>query len=336
MSDTSITDDLPSAFLSVYVPDSESDQSGTTFTCSVDARWAEAVYTGRPVGDIDDDYVQAATVQSTREFGEITGYEHNFLPTNDSTWRRVQMDLDWLNMLTPSTNNSTSGSTSLASLLTDVGMDNSTGIIFNWVDVTTTLEGIIATLVADGMSRQGYADNGGSSRHFSDASNLLPYDASASAMQRLISGTRAFPPPAGRATVMKFSVVVGGYAYRADSLAYYLALTVLFLHAALALCHVAYLLWTRICCDAWDSIIGLIVLAATSGVPTTSPSAVDIFKNAATGIERYRTMKTKLHVKRSSTSAPGVAAQTDVNMFFGDEKLAAGHQKLEIDKSYGQ
>ena len=335
LNDNSTTDDLPSAFLDVYVPDSESDQTGMIFTCSVDARWAEAVYTGRPVGYIDADYVQAATVQSNRDFGQLTGYQYNFLPTNDSTWRRVRVDLDWLNTLTPSINDSTSGWTSLASLLTDVGMDNSTGIVFNWVDVTSTLEGIIATLVADGMSRQGYSENGGSSRHFSDALNILPYDGSASAMQRLLAGTRAFPPPAGRATIMKFSVVVGGYAYRADSIAYYLALTVLFLHAALALCHVAYLLWTRICCDAWDSIVGLIVLAATSGIPITSPGAVDIFKNAATGVERYRTMNTKLRVKRSSAPALGVAVQTDVKIFFGDEKLAAGHQKLEIGKAYG-
>lgn len=335
LNDNSVTDDLPSAFIAVYVPDSESNHTGTTFTCSVDARWAESVYTGRPVGDIDADYVQAATVQSNRDFGQLIGYQYNFLPANDNTWRRVKVDLDWLNTLTPSINDSTSGWTSLASLLTDVGMDNSTGIIINWIDVTSTLEGIIATLVADGMSRQGYSENGGSSRHFSDALNILPHDASASAMQRLLAGTRVFPTPAGRATIMKFSVVVGGYAYRADSLAYYLALTVLFLHAALALCHVAYLLWTRICCNAWDSIIGLIVLAATSGVPINSPSADDVFKNAATGVERYRTMNTKLRVKKSSAPALGAAVQTDVKIFFGDEKLAVGHQNLEIGKAYG-
>lgn len=99
------------------------------------------------------------------------------------------------------------------------------------------------------MSRQGYAANGGSSRHFSDVLDLLPWDNSASSQQELLAGTYLFPLPAGTATRLHWSVVVGGYAYRADSVTYYLALTVLFMYAALALGHVAYMLWSRVCCD---------------------------------------------------------------------------------------
>lgn len=328
LSDNSYTTDLPSAFLSVQIPYSGSNNTGTTFTCSVDARWAMGIYSGGPVGDVDADYVQTATIQNTRPYPDLTGYQYNFLPVDDGSWRRVQIDTDWLNALTPTLSNSTSGWTSLAALLTGMGMDNSTGEIIQWADVLSVLETVIAALVADGMSRQGYAANGGSSTQFSDALNLLPWDNSASSQQSLLAGMYAFPSPEGTATQLHWSVVVGGYAYRADSLAYYLALTVLFLHAALALSHVSYILWRRVCCDAWDSFIGLLVLAAKSG-------AVDMFENASAGIERYRTMSTQVRIRASPTSGAGAANQEDVKILFGDQTLPAGYQTLEIDQTYG-
>lgn len=335
LSDNTFTTDLPSAFLSVQIPYSGSNNTGTAFTCSVDARWARSTYSGGPVGDVDADYIQTATIQNARPVTpDLTlGYQYNFLPINDGTWRRLQIDLDWLNTLTPPLANSTSGYTSLAALLTDMGMDNSTGTIVDWIDLSSVLETVIATFVADGMSRQGYTSNGGSSTNFTDALNLLPWDNSASSQQSLLAGTYHFPPPAGLATPLKWSVVVGGYAYRADSLAYYLALTVLFLHAALALGHVVYVLWTRVCCDAWDSFVGLIVLAARSGMPR-APGAVDVFENTSVGIERYRTMGTQVRIRTLPTSNIASASQEDVKIFFGDEGLAGGCQALKIDKAY--
>lgn len=334
LSDNSNTTDVPSAFLSVQIPYSGFNNTGTIFSCSIDARWAMGTYTGGPVGDVDADYIQTATIQNTRPFPDIQGYQYNFLPVDDGSWRRVQIDIDWLNILTPPLGNSTSGWTSLAALLTDIGLDNSTGIIFDWIDVPSMLETIIATLVADGMSRQGYAANGGSSAHFSDALSLLPWDNSVSSQQSLLAGTYAFPPPIGAATQLHWSVVVGGFAYRADSLAYYLALTVLFLHAAFALCHVAYLLWSRVCCDAWESFLSLIVLATKSGMPEAS-GAVDVFKNASAGIERYRTMATPVRVRALPTAGGTAAGQADVKILFGNNTPTAGYHELEVNKPYG-
>ena len=336
LSDNSYTADVPSAFLSVQLPVSHILNAGLTFSCSVDARWAMGTYSGGPVGDRDAEYVQTATVQNTRAFGDLTGYEYNFLPIDDGSWRRVQIDTDWLNILTPFLDSNSPGWTSLAALLTDIGMDNSTGIIIQWDDVSSVLETIIATLVADGMSRQGYAANGGTSTHFSDALSQIPWDNSAPSQQSLLAGTYAFPPPAGPSTPLRWTVVVAGYAYRADSLAYYLALTVLFLHAALALGHMAYVLRTRVCCDAWDSFVGLVVLAAKSSVPAASSGAADVFKNASAGIERYRTMGTNVRVRAlSSTPTFGAAAQEEIKIIFGDKRLEAGYQTLQTDKIYG-
>ena len=334
LSDGSYTTDLPSAFLSVQIPYSESDTTGTMLTCSVDARWATGTYSGEGVGDQDADYVQTATVKNSRPFPDLSGYQYNFLPVADGSWRRVEIDLGWLNTLTPPIGNSTSGWTSLAALLTDMGMDNSTGIIDDWYDVVPVLETIIATLVADGMSRQGYAANGGSSTHPSDALSLLPWDNSASSQHSILAGTYAFQPPVGPATRLQWSVVVSGFAYRADSLAYYLALTVLFVHAALALGHVAYVLHTRVCCDAFDSFIGLVVLAAKSGMPKAF-GAVDVFENASAGIEQYRTMGTLVRIRALLTSGGTAAGQANVKVVFGDTTLPAGYRALETDTAYG-
>lgn len=46
-------------------------------------------------------------------------------------------------------------------------------------------------------------------------------------------------------------------------------------------------------------------------------------------------MNTKLRVKRFSAPALGIVVQTDVKIFFDDERLAAGHLTLEIVYSYG-
>ncbi|CAF9930488.1 MAG: hypothetical protein ALECFALPRED_004612 [Alectoria fallacina] len=165
--------------------------------------------------------------------------------------------------------------------------------------------------------------------------NLLPWDNSASSQQSLLAGTYVFPPSVGTATPLHWSVVVGGYAYRADSLAYYLALTVLFVHAALALGHVVYGLRTRVCCDAWDSLVGLMVLAANSGMAGASGIA-DVFENASAGIERYRTMDTQVRVRALPTSGASAAGQEDVKNPFGDKTLAAEYRALEVDKTYGE
>ena len=335
MSDDSNTTDMPSAFLSVQIPYIDSNETGTTFTCSVDARWAVGIYSGGTVADLDADYVQKATIKNTRPFApDLNGYQYNFLPIDDGSWRRVHMDTDWLYALTPLFGSSTSGWTSLAALLTEMGMDNSTGIIMDWWEVRPTLETIIATFVADGMSRQGYNANGGSSSLTSDAPSLLPWDNSASSQQSILAGRYAFPRPADTVTQLHWSVVVGGYAYKADSLAYYLALTVLFLHAAIALSHVGYVLWTRVCCDAWDSFIGLIVLTAKSGMHRPS-GVVDVFKNASVGIKRYQTMSTPVRLRVSTTSGVTATGQEDVDILFGNEALPVGYGTIEANKAYG-
>lgn len=295
-----------------------------------------SAYDGGPIGHQDADYVQRVTVQEFGPLGAfVRGSRYNFLPTNDGSWRRVQIDINWLKTLTPPVNTVNPFQSSLAMLLRDIGADNSTGLVVKWEDIAPSLESIVATLVADGMSRQGYTTNGGSSTRSFDTRNLLPWNNSASSQDSILAGTHAFPRPEGAATRLRWTIVVGGYAYRADSTAYYLALTVLFLHAAFALAHVSYILWTRICSDAFDSFIGLIVLAALSGKRGIPDSPSNIFENASAGVERYRTMATEVRVRVKPASRSAAPGQEHIQLLFGDEKYAQGYRELEEIKAYG-
>ena len=175
------------------------------------------------MGDIDADYIQTAKIKNRRPFAsELADYQYNFHAIDDGSWRRVHMDIDWLYALTPFLGSSTSGWTSLAAFLSGMGMDNSTDITIDWWNVRSTPETIIATFVGDKMSRQGYNVNGGTSMLASDALYLMPWDISAPSQQSLVVGTFALPRSARTATQLRWSVVVGGYAYKADSFASYL------------------------------------------------------------------------------------------------------------------
>ena len=355
LSNGSITTDVPSAFLSVMIPHdisnttggtsittantanktgNTSNTTGTVFTCSVDARWAMANYRGEPIQTDPNLYTLSAVL------------EHLQPQPGDTSWRRVQIDRDWLENLTPPLNESKSGWNTLAASLTDIGMENITAIVVDPDAMSLTLESVTSSFVADGMSRQGYSANGGSMSNASGELSLLPWDGSTSSRDSILSGTYSSPRPGGPATRLKWSVIVSGYAYLADSTAYYLALTVLFVHAALALGHTAYVLKTRVFCDAWDSFVNIIVLAATSGLAVGDSN---LFKNTGGGIDGYRTMSTNVRIRASSlppppSSSKGIdvdAATTKegeehVKILFGNEEPdTVRYRRLERGKAYG-
>ena len=321
---------------------------------------------GGPIGYTNVEYVQSATIRSTRSPLDAAGHSFNFLPIDDGTWRRVRMDLDWLGSLTPSlsTNNSAQDWTSLSALINNIGLDNSTGLIVEWESGIATLEVIVAALVTNGLSRQGYTANVGTPEHIPDRDHLVPWDSSPDAQTSIIAGTYAFPSPTPNATTanpvaatqLTLSITAAGYAYKADSAAYFLALTVLFAHAALALGHIIYLcIFSRITSEAWDSLVSLLLLAIVSGQRTltasssnsgaSSSSSSQTFGNAGAWVERYKTFSTPAYVRavpsRGSTSngngtnnVPTGNVEEDVALVFGD---ALGNRlpALKVREKYG-
>ncbi|KAL9043779.1 MAG: hypothetical protein Q9214_003045 [Letrouitia sp. 1 TL-2023] len=306
-------------------------------------------------------------LHSQRYPSRVRGWKYNHLPVNDGSWRKVQIDSDWLEALTPHMDSNSSGSTSLAYVLKNMDITNHTD-----PRVTPKLEATIATLVADGMSRTGLRSISRAPLNFSDPLHLIA-DKPASRWGGLMKGSYSFPQPEGLATELKWSVSVSGYAYHADSNASRLALAVLFLHAALVIGHIIYIIRTRLSRQAWDSMISYVVLAAVSSIGMISNTgdkdedslenddnsdtrdSSSVFKNASSGISRFRTMSTEVRVRAKTTnvhhvtssqsaSAADVSTSVEggrsdqVKMIFGrtDENLLEkeGYRQIEIGKVY--
>ena len=338
LSDGSTTSDLPSALLSIVLPigkDRKNRSTGVVYPCSVDARWAKSTYQGSNIALIGEVYSQTAQADHKRRFlPNHTGYDKNFLPINDGSWRKVKITNDWLYVLTPPLSNGTSGQTVLSNLLAKLRLDNSTGEVFMWSDLTSIIESITATVVADGMSRLGFTANAGPIKHISDSNHILPWNGTASNIRSVLGSNYVFQHPAGPANGVKISIFVGGYAYSADSVAYYLALTVLLVHAAIAFSYMAYTLKTRECCNAWNSFLGLFILAATSEVSEAS-KIDEVLQKTSSGVEQYRTLKTAVRIRTlndSPTSPP--SSENDIKLLFGKDKPPVNYQTIEFDKKY--
>ena len=93
---------------------------------------------------------------------------------------------EWLQTLTPTLNQSQPGWTSLASLLTSIGVDNSTGLIDDWTRAASVIEIFTGLLIADAMSRQGFTAS------VTYAEDVLPWDGSSSSRERLLQGIYDF------------------------------------------------------------------------------------------------------------------------------------------------
>jgi len=266
-SDGNTTDYFPSAFIAIQVPYPGSDSAGTIFTCSVDVRWALGNNVALNVHNPWADFAQHGEILNMRPRDQsISGSEGDFLPNNDGTWRTIRLSPDWLNTLTPVFDYETPGWTSLASLLLGMGIDNSTGMVRFWSDLTTSIEGALATVVVDGILRTGFSGSSAHANFFSEYRIPPRWLLDNTGPRVLLVGNgNTFSPltDAGPDTVTElyWSVTVKGYAYKADSTAYFLALSVLFIHSALALGHTVYVLFTRCSSDTWESFEEMLALS---------------------------------------------------------------------------
>ena len=269
---------MPSALLKVALPTGANNKTADVLACSIDAKWWRGQYNGGPIVGNGDEYVQNATLAQDE------------LPKG-RTWRSVELDIEWLHALTPTSgdHNGTLLSVILESMflpnatnlgqvlsvlggtLTDVPVyatvpDNSRLDYRNYL--LQSVQTVSAALIADGMSRVGldrmdldFPPLSLRQGELSPEGVTVDYPAT----QGWLAGTyKASKPSSGPSIPIEFSVQLTGLAFRADSNSYKVALAVLFLHAACALAHITYVLKNRVFCGTWDSFLGLLILAARS------------------------------------------------------------------------
>lgn len=207
-------------------------------------------------------------------------------------------------------------------MLATAGFDNSTSLISKggWSDKTPNLESIIAILVAEGMARVGQADESVYTRARTDDTITPVYD---SILRN--SSAHIYNPlyvDASNGTQAHWSVTVTGYAYRADGIAYYLAVAVLLIHATMALIHIAHGLHKGTMLDAWSSFEELMALSHNS-IPNH-----EAMKNTSSGIGSGATLKKKVRIRIKEDKG-----EEQVQLLFSPEE--EDYEKVKVDIEYG-
>ena len=338
------TEYKPSSFLSVAIPYPGRNDSGSVFTCSVDAQWAPGINIG--------EHIAAETAPGV-SYLLSAKWKNN--PPTDGAWKTVDLQLDWLNSLTPQVSaciNSMSGCldnngsntttiSTLGSVLQAFGVDNSTGGLPHTSDyalLTPTIETAIVLLVVDGMSRVGYAANGG--EYFTEkASDAAGSDYSREFFEDILNGRAVFPPPGGKAgddfsnnsTQMDWTVTVAGYSYLADNAGYKLALALLVIHAALAFCHTVFRFIVGRSSDTWAIRSEFLLLAQQS---EPSPG----LRDTSAGIDKGSTLEKPVRVRATSSSGvqsspSGRHRGEQVQMVF--EHSETHKELVQVDEEYG-
>lgn len=319
--------------------------------CSVDARWTR----GQIVG-VDPTLTGHAKILYHREdlalkpptkflnVGDVP-LELLFRPSNNESWRSVELDLNWLNTLTPDV--SSPGYTTLADILNSSGIQ-SRGVLdsgHDWI-TRSAIEAVLATAVVDGMSRVGYWDQvthgyWDEEQEF-DANN--PYiNVTNEELNYFFDnhgGKSVVPFPQGASpdnvTRLEWSITTSGWGWQTNRVSAKLALIVLFTDGLIILCHMLYLYWPlffsgkRRAFMRWGSFEDMIAISRTSA---ESKSVPEVFKNTSSGIQSRATRRTLVKL-RSVRKDQALSNGEEVRLLFEGENEKA-YEKIKVDESYG-
>jgi len=343
--------DLPDQFGAVSIgamlelPRAEGSVSRTLVGCSAQTGWVPTALRSDAYTFWSGYYPYGIYFGDRTPAWTATGADQRSSPTNG----RIALGAAWLKLLTPpappmpGTTGNWSAST-IEVILAAAGVSDtnrttgSTGQAEAWAqeDQITQggkkrlLETIIASVLADGLSRSG------SHRVFNDPEDMSDptismYRPRHDFDQRILRGRDALALPDGDQatyTILRATMLISGYAFRA-SLPGYLAVTVLLVHATLASVHVLWLLLRNRVSRSWDSIAELIALAQNS------QPAEKVLQNTGAGIGLFHTFATMARIRVRPAAAQGTAQQDRVELVFeGDRGQERGTSSSdELDES---
>jgi hypothetical protein len=222
-----------SAYLKVQVPYPNGTGHNSAL-CAVDARWVKNEMYSSNVGNINGLPTYRSRLLRVRDT-TVFPAKHN------GDWSLVRLGLDWLTALTPPLGNASHWNT-LSILLAGLNITNATS-------EKTEIAAVVASVVADGMSRIGYQKNGGdpSISYLGKARPGISYleqSDDESYKRPIIQGSYELPlAPEVAASgsplhKLRWSVYASGLGYKASSTSYFLAIAVLLIDAIIALLHI--------------------------------------------------------------------------------------------------
>jgi hypothetical protein len=286
-------------------PPTSSRSSRVVVGCYVEAHWIVAsTSTGGSrvlVSPVSEVYTEAETISSSQppvELSSTPGYSEFDRNVNRQS-RPIDLDESWLEILAspappaaqtdwnqPQLNILESAvhkfglakglhSPSLSE--TEMWNDRESPI----VNRTVALEWLIAAFMADGLTREGmsrFLNRTGDPASW----NLLDFRKDSNFQRKLFSKGKALKIPDGSDFhEEEVELLVGGLAFKANSVTDYLAIALLLLH--IVLCHSAFRIMTARSSDCWDSFTELAVLMHNS-----RPAPLSL-RNASAGIRELKT-----------------------------------------------
>lgn len=336
----------PSALL--YIQKPSLLFSNSDMTCSVKAHWVEGKNVASHVAwyeasqsraEMDPDIALAVRNWG----GGIYKTDVAFSTMYQPPWQHVSLTLDWLNLLTPDIDPQDTGRSTLAVLVESAAQGsktnashfaNSEDVEEN--DVVVKIGTIVASFIADGMSRTGWGVNAVHDLNSLSVWNGSPTDVFGWNWQskdwdqvysRLIKGTASLVPNIrrtnGESKTFKMDIRIQGYGIKASSTVYWLALTVLFAHLCLVGGHVAYTIYRRRMIRAWSSVTDFVVLAQVSQPPSN-----DQLKDCSTGVKTHEVLRKQLRIRAVANTTPG---SEELQLVVGKD---AG-DKVEFERPYG-
>ena len=309
------------------------NSSRVALGCSIDARWANATLSCSGgidlLGSCKSSVTKLAPGQSYSNWPKYS----EFRPLNNSAWTSIELQQDWLDVLTPrvgATHEEEEPSPPASTLeqLLENTLDISglarDGIAQHmaWNDMkigslnrTTTLEWVIASIVADGLSREGSArvlDVSGEPTSWS----LLDYDKTLDFTHQLFNRGKPLKEPKDVPHIKQpAKIMIFGYSYKARVFTDYLSISVHLIYMLLASYHTITLILRRRVSACWDSITEFFALMQNSQPATKA------LRNTCAGVRELRTYAQVAFIR--VVQSPTGASTTDRPhlelMFRGEE-----------------
>ena len=276
--------------------------------CSVDARWTNATMSCAENRGNPTTAGSPGTACQSSVTHLAPGYDFNhwpqystFRPKNDSSWTSIRLQKSWLNILTPTidagryASDRSGRQTTLDSLLFDAVAINDLSQpdlsqTEAWNEMkpeslnrTISLEWILASVVADGLSREGSVSVLNTTQEPASWS-LLDYNKTKDFSVQLLRGGKPLEKPVATPMVTKHAtILISGYSYKASLFTDYLCISVLTVYMLFASLHLVKVIMRCQVSACWDTITEFLVLMQNS-----SP-ANSTLMNTCAGIKELST-----------------------------------------------
>jgi len=190
----------------------------------------------------------------------------------------------------------------------------------------TIVEHVVASVFTDALSRIGTWRTFNLTVPVTGQMEYMFYNQKPHFASQLLLGREALYPPPDLATsnYTRFNMTqtITGYAYKAQAITDWLAVTVLLIHLVFALGHTIYAVTTGRTSECWDTLPELLALAQQS-----RPSNKAL-KNTSAGISRIQTFKQRARVRPSTEDIK------HLEIFFDDDKCDEALEKMNPLDTY--